>query len=141
EPCYDTLQLHAFDEEDRHRQLCAPDRAEEMILESECPGSHLTLSYSSSSRFSPIPRALSFRCSAERSIPMNDAVREMLPEKRRIWILRYSRSNDSRASRSGLPMIAIAVPAPLIALWLSRISGGHRSTSMDETRSPGARNR
>ena len=32
-------------------------------------------------------------------MPMNDAVREMLPEKRRIWILRYSRSNDSRASR------------------------------------------
>jgi hypothetical protein len=31
-----------------------------------------------------MPSALSFRCSAERSIPMNDAVREMLPEKRRI---------------------------------------------------------
>ena len=42
-------------------------------------------------------------------MPMNDAVREMLPEKRRIWILRYSRSNDSRASRSGLPMIAMVV--------------------------------
>ena len=33
---------------------------------------------------------------------MNDAVREMLPEKRRIWILRYSRSKDSRASLKGL---------------------------------------
>ena len=38
---------------------------------------------------------------------MNDAVREMFPEKRRIWMRRYSRSKLSRASRSGDPMIAI----------------------------------
>ena len=41
-------------------------------------------------------------------MPMNDAVREMLPENRRIWIRRYSRSKDSRASRRGLPMIVNA---------------------------------
>ena len=31
----------------------------------------------------------------------------MLPEKRRIWTRRYSRSKVSRASRSGVPMIAL----------------------------------
>jgi hypothetical protein len=31
-----------------------------------------------------MPRAFNFLCNAERSMPMNEAVREMLPEKRRI---------------------------------------------------------
>ena len=38
---------------------------------------------------------------SERSMPMKLAVREILPPKRTIWALRYSRSNTSRASRSG----------------------------------------
>src|SRR3546814_2352422 len=63
------------------------------------------------SRVSVIPSSLSLRCSADRSIPMKLAVREILPENRRIWTRRYSRSNVSRASRSGAPMIA-ALPLP-----------------------------
>ena len=34
-------------------------------------------------------------------MPMNSAVREILPQKRLSWATRYSRSNTSRASRSG----------------------------------------
>ncbi len=45
-----------------------------------------------SSRVSVIPSSFNLRWSAERSIPMKLAVREMLPEKRRIWMRRYSRS-------------------------------------------------
>src|SRR5882672_9819029 len=58
-----------------------------------------------------MPRALSLRCSAERSIPTNSAVREILPPKRLIWARRYSRSNISRASRSGRP-IRCSPPLP-----------------------------
>ena len=36
----------------------------------------------------PTPSALSLRCSAERSMPTNSAVREMLPEKRLICAIR-----------------------------------------------------
>jgi hypothetical protein len=36
----------------------------------------------------PTPSAFSFRCSAERSMPTNSAVREILPEKRLIWAIR-----------------------------------------------------
>ena len=36
----------------------------------------------------PTPSALSLRCSAERSMPTNSAVREILPEKRLIWAIR-----------------------------------------------------
>src|SRR5437764_15388967 len=115
EPGHDALKFDALQQEDRDRQLGAADAVEEMILQAERSRSlgHL---YSSPSRFSPIPNALSFLCNADRSMPMNEAVREMLPEKRRIWILRYSRSNASRASRNGLPMIAMPVFAPLTAL-------------------------
>ena len=56
----------------------------------------------------PKPSDFSLRCRAERSMPMKAAVREMLPPKRRIWALRYSRSNTSRASRSGRAMIRSA---------------------------------
>ncbi len=45
-------------------------------------------------------------------MPMKAAVREMLPPKRRIWALRYSRSNTSRASLSGKAMIRSAPTAP-----------------------------
>src|SRR5690606_32556238 len=51
------------------------------------------------------PRDFSFRCSAERSIPMNSAVREMFPPKRLIWASRYSFSNSSRASLRGKAMM------------------------------------
>src|SRR4029450_3893041 len=33
----------------------------------------------------PTPSAFSLRCSAERSMPTNSAVREILPEKRMFW--------------------------------------------------------
>ena len=36
----------------------------------------------------PTPSAFSLRCSAERSMPTNSAVREMLPEKRLICAIR-----------------------------------------------------
>ena len=77
------------------------------------------------------------RCSAERSIPMNEAVREMLPEKRRIWILRYSRSKLSRASRNGEPMIAIDELGTLTVPCASITSAGSKSISMHDARSPG----
>ena len=47
-------------------------------------------------------------------MPMKAAVREMLPEKRSICALRYSRSNTSRASRSGS---AIIRSAPRLVAW------------------------
>ena len=57
-------------------------------------------------------------------MPMNDAVREMLPEKRRIWILRYSRSKLSRASLSGEPMIASdGPPSPTDPLGIEDFRG------------------
>src|SRR5436309_11252243 len=88
EPGDHALELDAFDEEDGHRQFGASDAVEEMILQAQRSSGHrlapTCLSYSSSSRLSPIPSALSFRWRAERSIPMNEAVRELLPEKRRI---------------------------------------------------------
>jgi hypothetical protein len=36
----------------------------------------------------PTPRALSLRCRAERSMPTNSAVREILPENRLIWAIK-----------------------------------------------------
>ena len=80
EPGDDALKLDALDEEDGDRLLGAADAVEEMILQTQ-RSRHL---YSSPSRFSPIPSAFNFLCNAERSMPMNEAVREMLPEKRRI---------------------------------------------------------
>src|SRR5581483_10231238 len=56
------------------------------------------------------PSARSLRCRAERSMPTNSAVREMLPPKRLIWASRYSRSKISRASRSGSDMRCSAPP-------------------------------
>src|SRR5437899_7455723 len=72
------------------------------------------LSSSSSARAPERPSDFSFRCRAERSMPMKAAVREMLPEKRSICALRYSRSNTSRASRSGS---AIIRSAPRLVAW------------------------
>ena len=72
-------------------------------------------------------------------MPMKLAVREMLPEKRRIWTRRYSRSNVSRASRSGVPMIALTASLGVSCAWSLRISGGSMSISMQPIRSPGAR--
>src|SRR5581483_8157517 len=56
------------------------------------------------------PSARSLRCSAERSMPTNSAVREMLPPNRLIWASRYSRSKISRASRRGSDMRCSAPP-------------------------------
>ena len=78
------LQLDALDEEDCNRRLRPPNAVEKQFLKARLSRGYDCFSYSSPSRFSPIPKALSLRCSAERSIPMNVAVREMLPEKRRI---------------------------------------------------------
>ena len=92
-----------------------------------------------SSRVSVMPSSLSLRCSAERSIPMKCAVREILPEKRRIWTRRYSRSNVSRASLSGAPMIALAPMLLFESPCRPSTSVGNRSRSMRPMRSPGAR--
>src|SRR5271166_3710545 len=51
------------------------------------------------------PRDFNLRCRAERSMPTNAAVREILPPKRVTWAIKYSRSKTSRASRSGRVMI------------------------------------
>src|SRR3546814_10604912 len=58
--------------------------------------------YASPSELSVRPKSFSLRCRADRSIPMKAAVRERLPEKRLIWIRRYSRPKFSRASFSGI---------------------------------------
>ena len=63
-------------------------------------------------------------------MPMNAAVFEMFPEKRRIWARRYSRSKASRASRSGVPMIErTACPGTSLA-GSAVTSGGSMSISM-----------
>ena len=87
EPGDDALQLDALHQEDGHRDLGTTYIVQEMILQTQgLVGQYSGLFYYSSPLcpLSPSPSALSFRCRAERSIPMNDAVREMLPEKRRI---------------------------------------------------------
>ena len=68
-------------------------------------------------RAAPTPSDFSLRCRAERSMPMKAAVREMLPPKRMIWAFRYSRSNTSRASRSGRAMIRSDRPSPPRRRW------------------------
>ena len=52
-------------------------------------------------------------------MPMKAAVREILPPKRMIWALRYSRSNTSRASRSGRAMIRSALHRKLKSLGVA----------------------
>ncbi len=85
---------------------------------------------------SVMPSSLSLRCKADRSMPMNVAVRDMLPEKRLIWMRRYSRSKLSRASRNGAPMIADCPMPSLAPLFVSSL--GSMSNSMRPMRSPGA---
>src|SRR5271165_5900474 len=86
-----------------------------------------------------IPNALSFRCSAERSMPTNSAVREMLPPNRLIWARRYSRSNASRASRSGIP-ISVSPPFPAGMLGtIEPTSCGSMLAEMTASGSPPAR--
>ena len=70
-------------------------------------------------------------------MPMKLAVLEMLPEKRRIWTRRYSRSKFSRASRSGTP-ISDALPlSPASGVLM--ISVGSMSLSIRASRPRGAR--
>ena len=133
EPGDHALQLHAFDEENRHRHLGAANAVQELILQTQCARADMPI-LASASRLSPIPSAFSFRCKAERSMPMNDAVREMLPEKRLIWILQIFALEGfarfpQRAAHDGH-----GGREPPMALWLSRISGGRRSTSMQDQR-------
>ena len=84
EPGDDALQLDALDEENRDRQLRPPDAVEEMVLEAQGFAAMMTGRLFLALPLVANPSAFNFRCSAERSMPMNDAVREMLPEKRRI---------------------------------------------------------
>ena len=70
-------------------------------------------------------------------MPMKAAVREMLPPKRMICASRYSRSNSSRASRSGRAMIRSAPRPPVGRLRLA--SGGSMSAVIGWPASPGAR--
>src|ERR1700693_5127699 len=85
------------------------------------------------------PRARSLRCSADRSIPTNSAVREMLPPKRLTWARRYSRSKISRASRKGSD-IGCSPPAPFGDKGTGEmISSGSISAVMMESGSPPTR--
>ena len=48
-----------------------------------------------------MPKDLSFLCNADLSIPINSAVREILPPYFLTWETKYSRSNISLASLRG----------------------------------------
>src|SRR5579864_1432231 len=84
------------------------------------------------------PRDLSFLCKAERSIPTKEAVREMLPPKRVTWARRYSRSNTSRASRSGRVMISPPLSHLTTEGAMAVISLGSMSARTGSSASPGA---
>src|SRR5690606_4908801 len=73
------------------------------------PGHQAPSPSSSPPRAGDTPSDLSLRCSADRSMPMKAAVREILPPKRMICADRYSRSNTSLASRSGRAMMRSAL--------------------------------
>src|SRR5579863_3317089 len=85
----------------------------------------------------PTPSDLSLRCSADRSMPTNAAVREMLPPKRVTWAMRYSRSNISRASRNGRPMSSPPLSHLTTAGATVVISGGRLSARIGSRASPG----
>src|SRR3954469_21069760 len=78
----------------------------------------------------PIPSALSLRCNAERSMPTNSAVREMLPPNRLICATRYSRSNTSRASRNGKPINCSPPLPPGMVGTIEPTSGGSMLASI-----------
>ena len=72
-------------------------------------------------------------------MPTNSAVREMLPPKRLICATRYSRSNTSRASRSGSPM-SCSPPLPFgIDGTIEPTSCGSMSAVITASGSPPAR--
>ena len=72
-------------------------------------------------------------------MPMNSAVREILPPKRLICATRYSRSNTSRASRNG-KLISFSPPAPFgVAGTRAPISDGSISAVTSASGSPEAR--
>src|SRR5689334_645249 len=78
-----------------------PSKCHGLTLEADQPWGSLI------PRLVSTPRAFSFRCRAERSMPMKAAVRETLPPNRVICMARYSRSKCSRASRSDIEIICI----------------------------------
>src|SRR5215467_6428245 len=85
------------------------------------------------------PSARSLRCNAERSMPTNSAVREILPPKRLICATRYSRSKTSRASRKGRP-IRCSPPLPFGMLGtIEPTSGGNMLAFITASGSPPAR--
>ena len=71
-------------------------------------------------------------------MPTNSAVREMLPLKRLICAVRYSRSKTSRASRSGSDMMC-APPCAGVEGRISPISFGSMSAVMTASGSPRVR--
>src|SRR5690606_3088250 len=73
------------------------------------PGHQAPSPSSSPPRAGDTPSDLSLRCSADLSMPMKAAVREIFPPNRMIWADRYSRSNTSRASRNGRAMMRSAL--------------------------------
>src|SRR6266404_5667328 len=84
------------------------------------------------------PSDLSLRWRAERSIPTKAAVREMLPPKRVTCANRYSRSNTSRASRSGSVMISLPLSHLTTVGAIAVISLGSMSARTGSLVSPGA---
>src|SRR5262245_42711083 len=81
------------------------------------------------------PSARSLRCSAERSMPTNSAVREILPPKRLICASKYSRSKISRASRKGSD-IKCSAPPLTGSGTLEPISSGSMLAVMTASGSP-----
>ena len=71
-------------------------------------------------------------------MPTKAAVREMLPPNRVTWASRYSRSNTSRASRSGRVMISLDFSQRSTAGVIAPISGGNMSARTTSRESPGA---
>ncbi len=71
-------------------------------------------------------------------MPTKAAVREMLPPKRVTCASRYSRSNISRASRSGRLMISLPLSHLTTDGAIAVISAGSMSARTGSVASPGA---
>ncbi len=83
------------------------------------------------------PSCFNLRCRADRSMPTNCAVREMLPPNRNNCDCKYCVSNKSRASRNGSDMMS--APGSILNTCGARepISGGSMSARIASDRTAG----
>ena len=121
----------------------SPDAVEEMILQVQwlCRPCCRACSYSSPSRLSPMPERLELAVQ-RRALHADErrGARDVAGKAADLDLADIRARTISRASRSGLPMIVMRRAGRRRPIaWSSRISGGSRSTSMQPTRSPGAR--